>query len=184
METIKTDMTIGAILQLNPGRTPRLVDIMNSYGLHCTGCSANMYETLEEGVRGHGLDEEVLKKLVTDLNSALDAPAPSGDFQCTEFAAKKVIELMKQDNKEGWALSVKVVSGGCSGSQYEFDFVENAKEEDVKITSHGMLMVLDKASFDILKGGELDFHDGLHGTGFKINNPNAKSSCGCGSSFS
>lgn len=81
-------------------------------------------------------------------------------------------------------LRVAVEGGGCSGFQYQFDLVDGAEEDDLKIERDGAAALVDVVSLALLKGSEIDFVDELAGAEFRIRNPNAKSSCGCGVSFS
>ena len=103
----------------------------------------------------------------------------------TESAQKRIQELLTQDKSlEGKALRVFVEGGGCSGMQYGFTF-DDRKEGDTEVPYEGFRLVIDSQSAPYLKGTTIEFVDGggLHGSGFKIQNPNAKGSCGCGSSF-
>ena len=103
----------------------------------------------------------------------------------TESAQKRVREIMAQDKTlEGKALRVFVEGGGCSGMQYGFTF-DDHKDGDTEVPYEGFRLVVDPQSVPYLKGTTIEFVDngGLHGSGFKIQNPNAKGSCGCGSSF-
>ncbi len=81
-------------------------------------------------------------------------------------------------------LRVAVAGGGCSGFSYEFELVESAQDDDLTIERDGAAAVVDEMSLVLLKGSEIDFVDELAGAQFRVNNPNAKSSCGCGTSFS
>ena len=81
-------------------------------------------------------------------------------------------------------LRVAVEGGGCSGFQYQFDLVEDAEDDDLKVERDGAAALVDVVSLALLKGSEIDFVDELAGAEFRIRNPNAKSSCGCGVSFS
>ena len=101
----------------------------------------------------------------------------------TSKAALKVKEFMKQEKKENFGLRVLVVPGGCAGYQYSLEFEEKAKAEDVVQEQHGVKLFIDKESAGLLVGTEIDFVENLHQVGFKINNPNAQSTCGCGNSF-
>jgi len=100
----------------------------------------------------------------------------------TEKAAEKIAELAKEDNKENYGLKFYVFPGGCSGFQYGMDFAEKADENDLVLEQHGIKLFVDKDSLDFVKGAKIDFVDSLQGSGFKIDNPNIKSSCGCGKS--
>lgn len=106
------------------------------------------------------------------------------DFNLSEKAAKQVQSVQEREGKTNTYLRVSVVGGGCSGLSYKMGFEENTQAGDVVLELHGVKVALDPKSLLFLKGTELDFSDGLNGQGFVFNNPNAKSSCGCGSSFS
>ncbi len=101
----------------------------------------------------------------------------------TESAGKKVKELLVEENKNGYGLRVFVSGGGCHGYQYGMAFEEKANEEDTVIECAGVPVFLDPASTPILNGTVVDYVDSLQGSGFSIKNPQAKSTCGCGSSF-
>jgi len=102
----------------------------------------------------------------------------------TEKAARHIKGLMERDGLAGHGLRVAVVGGGCSGLSYKLDFEKEPGEGDKVYEEHGVRIFLDGKSNIVLNGTTLDFSDGLNGTGFTFSNPNAKSSCGCGSSFS
>lgn len=103
----------------------------------------------------------------------------------TDGAAKKVkFFAEKQGMAEGFGLKVAVKGGGCSGLVYILSVEEGPESEDRVIDDHGIRIFVPKRSFVFLAGTELDFSDGLNGKGFVFSNPNAKSSCGCGNSFS
>ena len=106
------------------------------------------------------------------------------EFELSEKAARQVRSVQEREGKGETYLRVSVVGGGCSGMSYKMSFDENKGDNDVVIESHGVKLALDPKSILFLKGTQLDFSDGLNGTGFVFNNPNAKTSCGCGSSFS
>ena len=101
----------------------------------------------------------------------------------TASAAKRIREI---GQTEGRALMLRVAvdGGGCSGFQYRFDLVETGEPEDVRIEAEGAAALVDEVSLPFLVGAEIDFIDALAGAEFKIRNPNARSSCGCGVSFS
>lgn len=102
----------------------------------------------------------------------------------SEKAAEQIKRVQQREAKESFVLRLSVVGGGCSGLSYKMDFEEAPKENDVTFEYQGVKVVVDPRSLLFLKGMTLDFSDGLNGQGFVFNNPNAKSSCGCGSSFS
>ena len=104
----------------------------------------------------------------------------------TPLAAEKIGELLSEEQKAGAALRVFVQGGGCSGFQYGLMIEEDAATPDVDtiVQSNGVTLFVDPISARYLKGAEVDFVDNMAGGGFTIRNPNAKTTCGCGSSFS
>ena len=102
----------------------------------------------------------------------------------TETAAQKIKSLLNEQGKSGYGLRMKVVGGGCSGLSYKLDFDKDPTNQDTVIEEHGVKVFVDMKSALYLAGTELDYKDQLMDAGFKINNPNAKSTCGCGESFS
>jgi len=102
----------------------------------------------------------------------------------TEKAAEKVREIAKAESLEGQGLRVQVKGGGCSGFQYDLYFDEKPTEMDEVIEVLGVQIFMDPLSMQYLDGTQIDYVEGLHGAGFKFENPNVKGTCGCGSSFS
>ena len=102
----------------------------------------------------------------------------------TEVAAEKVKNLLREQGNEGHGLRLGVMGGGCSGFQYKLDFEERAGDLDHVFEIAGVKIFIDMKSSLYLNGVTLDYHDGLMGAGFKIENPNARTTCGCGESFS
>jgi iron-sulfur cluster insertion protein len=100
----------------------------------------------------------------------------------TEAAVAKVNDYLQDDENKGKALRVFVEGGGCSGFQYGLAF-DDQVEDDTVLEFGPVKVVVDPASAEYIKGASIDFIDGLQGSGFKVTNPNAKSTCGCGSSF-
>jgi iron-sulfur cluster insertion protein len=98
-------------------------------------------------------------------------------------AATRIRQIGEREGK-ALMLRVAVEGGGCSGFQYQFDLVEAAEADDLKIERDGAAALIDEVSMVLLNGSEIDFVDELAGAEFRIRNPNAKSSCGCGVSFS
>ena len=102
----------------------------------------------------------------------------------TEAAANKVNALVEEEKNPNLKLRVSIDGGGCSGFQYGFAFDENVSDDDTIIEKNGATMLVDVSSMQYLNGSEVDYLEGLEGARFVVNNPNAKSTCGCGSSFS
>jgi iron-sulfur cluster insertion protein len=102
----------------------------------------------------------------------------------TEAAAAKVKELIQDEASDALALRVYIQGGGCSGFQYGFEFDENRAEDDLAVDTNGVTLLVDPLSLQYLMGAEVDYTESLTGAQFVIRNPNAKTTCGCGSSFS
>ncbi|MCR9107201.1 MAG: iron-sulfur cluster insertion protein ErpA [Gammaproteobacteria bacterium] len=102
----------------------------------------------------------------------------------TASAVRKVQELVRDEDNPDLKLRVFITGGGCSGFQYGFTFDEIAAEDDTAIESDGVTLLVDPMSFQYLSGSEVDYTEGLEGSRFLIKNPNATTTCGCGSSFS
>lgn len=104
--------------------------------------------------------------------------------EITDAAAAKVKKLIEEEGNPNLKLRVTVSGGGCSGFQYGFDFDEKVSDDDIKIEKDGITMLIDNMSMQYLAGSAVDYLEGLEGARFVISNPNAKTTCGCGSSFS
>lgn len=102
----------------------------------------------------------------------------------TSAAAKKVAELIAEEGNPELMLRIYVQGGGCSGFQYGFTFDENVSEGDERVVTDGVTLLIDPMSLQYLMGAEVDYSEGLQGAQFVIRNPNATTTCGCGSSFS
>jgi iron-sulfur cluster assembly accessory protein len=111
------------------------------------------------------------------------APTLTSDVTLSAAAAARIRALSEADGRE-LMLRVAVEGGGCSGFQYEFDLVRDIGEDDLVVERDGARALVDVVSLALLKGSEIDFVDELVGAQFRVRNPNAKSSCGCGVSFS
>ncbi|MBK7128109.1 MAG: iron-sulfur cluster assembly accessory protein [Crocinitomicaceae bacterium] len=105
-------------------------------------------------------------------------------IKVTDFAKKKAVELMEDENKSGYFIRVGVTGGGCSGLMYQLKFDNQLNADDKEFEDNGIKVVVDKKSVLYLVGTILDFSGGLNGKGFIFTNPNAARTCGCGESFS
>lgn len=182
-QLITKDMTIGEVIQ----KYPSVIEPLLETGVHCVGCGASYWETLEQGLKGHGMPDEMVDEVVAKLNGYVKDEAPAAKeekvLSITKKAAEKITELQVKQKKEGQGLRVMVVPGGCSGFSYGFDWETKAQAEDVVVEEQGVKLFVDKNSMEQLKGSKLDYVDAFTGAGFRISNPNASSSCGCGQSF-
>ena len=119
--------------------------------------------------------------------SAIDAATNSGmpvPLVFTDAAAGKVKQLIHEEKNDNLKLRVFVSGGGCSGFQYGFTFDEQLQDGDTSVVNDGVTLLIDPMSYQYLVGAEIDYSEGLEGAQFVIRNPNAKTTCGCGSSFS
>jgi iron-sulfur cluster insertion protein len=117
-------------------------------------------------------------------SSAPDYQALDRPLQFTSAAAAKVRELIAEEGNPDLKLRVYIQGGGCSGFQYGFEFDEQQGEDDLAVQTDGVTLLVDPLSLQYLMGAEVDYTESLHGAQFVIRNPNAKTTCGCGSSFS
>jgi iron-sulfur cluster insertion protein len=102
----------------------------------------------------------------------------------SDAAARKVRELIDEEGDDALMLRVFISGGGCSGFQYGFTFDQNENDGDTIVVNHGVKLLVDPMSVQYLLGAEIDYSEGLEGSQFVIRNPNATTTCGCGSSFS
>jgi iron-sulfur cluster insertion protein len=116
-----------------------------------------------------------------EMNAVAEMQSP---LVFTDSAARKVKELIDEEGNTELKLRVFVTGGGCSGFQYGFTFDEDVNEDDTSMEKEGVVLLIDAMSYQYLAGAEIDYQEGLEGAQFVIKNPNATSTCGCGSSFS
>lgn len=174
---VSKDMTVGEMV----GKYPKTVNIMLSHGLHCIGCSANPYETIENGALGHGMSQEDVASLIEQLNKVAAEPArPKTGIFLTEAAVTKVNELRIAEKKEGQNLKIKVTPQGCDGWDYFMDFAPKAENDEKEIELAGMKVFIAPDSEKALQGAEIDYLVTNEGEGFKIDNPNKPEGCNCG----
>lgn len=115
------------------------------------------------------------------MNAVTEMPAP---LVFTDSAADKVRQLIDEEGNPDLKLRVFVTGGGCSGFQYGFTFDETVNDDDTSMEKSGVTLLIDPMSLQYLAGAEIDYQEGIEGAQFVIKNPNATSTCGCGSSFS
>ena len=121
---------------------------------------------------------------LVSLPSAPDDQSIERPLNFTGAAAAKVRELVREEGNAALALRVYIQGGGCSGFQYGFEFDENRAEDDIAVHTDEATLLVDPLSLQYLMGSEVDYTESLQGAQFVIRNPNAKTTCGCGSSFS
>ncbi len=120
----------------------------------------------------------------TPLVRAPDCAKDPAMITVTERAAEKVKSIATEESLEGQGLRLRVIGGGCAGFTYDLYFEDAVSDVDEQFESLGVKLYVDPLSFQYLEDTEIDYVEGVHGSGFKFNNPNSKGSCGCGSSFS
>jgi iron-sulfur cluster insertion protein len=129
--------------------------------------------------RGTKWKQGIIKE--SEMNAVTEMPSP---LVFTDNAAKKVKELIEEEGSPDLKLRVFVSGGGCSGFQYGFTFEETVNEDDTQVERDSVTLLIDPMSLQYLMGAEIDYQDSLQGSQFVIRNPNATTTCGCGSSFS
>lgn len=115
------------------------------------------------------------------MNAVTDMPAP---LVFTDSAANKVKDLIDEEGNSELKLRVFVTGGGCAGFQYGFTFDDAVNEDDATMEKNGVTLLIDAMSYQYLAGAEIDYQESIEGAQFVIKNPNASTTCGCGSSFS
>ena len=115
------------------------------------------------------------------MSAAIEMPTP---INFSDNAVKKVKEIIEEEGTPDLKLRVFVSGGGCSGMQYGFTFEESINEDDTKVEKDNVMLLIDPMSLQYLTGAEIDYQDNVQGSQFVIKNPNATTTCGCGSSFS
>lgn len=181
-KTIHRHMTIEEILSLFPHKAQKLSLEITRAGLHCVGCQAATWETLEAGMMGHGMGEEQIERLLQRLNALLAEQSDPHSITLTKRAAEKYRSILEEEGKQGWGMRLDEKMAGCSGFEYILDYSEKALETDEVFESQGIEIHVDKHIAPRMRGVEIDYIDGLQEAGFKISNPNVRSACGCGSS--
>ncbi len=170
---------------------PEIADTLMEAGVGCAGCGASYMETIEEGLKGHGMTGEEVNAVVKKLNDAIknndsrknNSEKDGQPLIVTEKAAEKLKQIIKEQKKEDHGLRVVVMPGGCSGFMYGFEFEKEKQEGDTILEVKGAKFFVDKQSLEMLHGSTVDYIESLQGAGFKITNPNATKTCGCGKSF-
>lgn len=181
-ERIDSQMTIEEIFTRFPAKSQKLAQEMSNAGLNCVGCCASTWETLEAGMMGHGYGQEEMEALIAKLNAILDEKEDLTTITLTAKAAEKYRAILTEEGKSDWGIRYGEKAAGCSGFEYFLDYSQAPKEDDKVFESQGIQIHVKEKSLPRLIGSVIDYVDGLNGAGFKISNPNVKSSCGCGNS--
>lgn len=164
-------MTIYEVLE----KHPESAEIMQEFGLYCVGCHMSAFETVEQGVLGHGMPKKTLNELLKALNKSFDKSKKDQKekgIHLTERAALKTIELSKEEGHKKPGLRV-TVEKKKDEMIYTMDFEEKAKKQDhILKFAHNVTLYIDPKSFKNLKGSTIDYIANYEAEGFKIENPN------------
>lgn len=171
-------MLIGDVLNY----LPEAAQIMQDFGLQCINCSVNVFEPLKMGAMSHGIEEEVVDEMIKRLNdlAQVHKNIQKDGIYMTEFAAKKVKEFAKEEEKEGFGLKITAhckadtkKRGGTNKKEpaYAMDFQKKAGAGEKTFTFHGVEIFLDPESLKNLAGARVDFLETPSASGFKITNP-------------
>lgn len=182
-QTFHKEMTVSEAVDM----FPEAADILMGYGLHCVGCYANAFETLEQGVMGHGYSKEEVKELVEDLNEAYEEtknenkikkiPKEADDMAITisDLALKKIQSIAHDEEKDGYPLRVDVRKVGPE-YKYTLNFIEpketSKTDKGFSFANNKVRVVIDKRHYSSLNGLEIDYLEEEHRSGFKMHNPN------------
>ena len=176
---ISKDMTIDDVFQKFPSKAQKLAQIMTNAGLHCVGCQASTFETIEQGMLGHGMDKKEVTVLVEELNKTLEEKEETKeDIRFTDFAAEKC-KGFRKETSHGFRVGLN--KGSC-GWTYDFKFKESKTDNELEFNDKGIKVFIEKEHVNKFKGMVIDYVEGLQNAGFKVLNPNVTGTCGCGSS--
>ena len=142
---INRNMTIEEILSMFPNKAQRLSQEITNAGLHCVGCHAATWETLEAGMMGHGMGNDAIEKLVGRLNALLAEKADPATITLTPNAAAKYLAILAEEGKQGWGMRFAEKSAGCNGFEYVLDYSEKAQADDAVYESCGIQIHMSKA---------------------------------------
>jgi len=147
---ITRDMTIEEVFKKFPSKAQKLGQEMTNSGLHCVGCSAATWETIEAGMYSHGMDDEEIDNLINRMNQILEEKEDLSTIAITEKAAKKYLHILEEEGKSGWGLRFGEKAAGCSGFEYFLDFSEKPKVGDLVLESQGIQIHVHHKSVDRL----------------------------------
>src|SRR3989338_3248821 len=161
---ITKDMTIGELVQ----KYPSAVEILLDEGVHCVGCGAAYWETIEQGLMGHGKTDEEIEGVVRKLNESISSEAGSNKIIVTNRAVGKLKEILKKNKKEGKSFRIQAAPRGGSGFQYSFSLVDKQSRDDIAIEIDGVKFFVDSESMTMLRGARVDYVESLNMAGLKI----------------
>lgn len=179
METpITKEMTIGKIIELYP----QVTDTLLGYGLHCVGCSVNPYETLEQGILGHGMEEDTMQSLLDEVNMVVTKKAPyemnPDGITISPNAVDAIETMLAEDGKEGFGLKIEATKTD-NGLDYYLDLTAEAEENEETKEWQGIQYFISKESLDLMKPSVIDYISMPSGEGFKIIDLSEEERCPC-----
>lgn len=162
-EQITKDMMIGDVIDKYPG----LAEVFLEEGIHCVGCGVAGFETIEQGLMGHGKTKQEISKFIVSLNKSLPKLKGNGKtLFITDIAAKKLKEVLKEE--KGASLRITILEDTEMGTKYEFAAEDKISKTDVCFELEKIKFAIDKKSFAKLKGSRIDYVNNMFGEGFKI----------------
>jgi len=161
-ESISPNLSLSKLLR----SYPEALDVLTKYGL--------LHESLQDAAKSKSMPDAPFKKLLSELEEF------SKPIKVTPLAREKILEIMKEEKKEGHALRVRAVPGGMGGVQYEFAFEKKAEKDDTTLDLGELKLFIDSISMNVMEGSKIDYVEGAHGAGFKVDNPNASAGGGGG----
>jgi len=167
---LRTD-TIQNVFDTFPDRAQKLAEIMTSNGLHCVGCHASVFETLEQGILGHGFSEEKLGQMLGALNEVVSGEVEIATISLSVRAAQTIKDLLAKEGKAEWGLRFGL-SPHSEDFEYELTFREEAMPGEKTLEDNDMKIFVSQLDWPKLVNTKIDFVENDEGAGFKINNPN------------
>jgi len=171
---IEPDMIIADVISA----FPRTAGVFMAHGLHCVGCAANAFDTVEGGAKLHGMPDEEITSMIAEANELINKHIDLIEITPTAIVTVKELRA-NEKGKEDWPLRI-VVTKTPDGFSYDMDFAQR-EEHDTELEVDGLLVLIAESSLPLLRGSSIDYIESAMGSGFKIDNPNAQKHCACGS---
>lgn len=172
---VTKDMTISSIIE----KYPYAADSLKARGIHCVGCGVSNFETLEQGVLGHGRKKEELEEILNEINLMIEEMSDA-IFVVTDRASKVILETMKEEDDAYIGLHIKVNTTCNCTFEYHFKFIKDFNEDDFLVEQNGLKISIEKDSLPMIKGTRMDYVMSVQGAGLKLSNPNSPEGAGCG----
>jgi hybrid cluster-associated redox disulfide protein len=174
IKTQKTTFTGQETIADILSKFPEAQEVFNSYNLGCSGCHINVYETLQQGVMAHGMNDQDLKKIIKDLETAAKEVSLSPHRKIdrnpilTQYASQKIREFQIDQEKLHWGFKIEVLENPIGEISYALDFLERPEKNDTVLEMHEIKLFLSPESLNLLKNCEIDFIETEDDAGFKI----------------